>query len=184
MCGLALFFTKKRTNCTYSHHTPNHQTPICRARLHDVQRWNLRSSETFYFAQVRTLEYVLAYQRTVCEKHAGILGRHLWGSCNSCKKRQCLLLYIYIYISLNWKFRWARNTSNVRNASSAHPFIGFSNLICLWANSTTTNRCSSMIAVKPTNDGESAPCQITRRKETSCQGRSTLYILGINSSHL
>lgn len=93
------FLPKKRTNCTYSHHTPNHQTPICRARLHDVQRWNLRSSETFYFAQVRTLEYVLAYQRTVCEKHAGILGRHLWGSCNSCKKRQCLLLYIYIYIT-------------------------------------------------------------------------------------
>ena len=184
MCGLALFFTKKKERTVHiliTHQTTKHRYVELACMMYKgetwdrVRRFTSHRSElwnTFWHTRGRSVRSTREFWAGICEVRA----IHA--------KKDNVYYYIYIYISLNWKFRWARNTSNVRNASSAHPFIGFSNLICLWANSTTTNRCSSMIAVKPTNDGESAPCQITRRKETSCQGRSTLYILGINSSHL
>lgn len=183
MCGLALFFTKKKNELyIFSSHTKPPNTDM--------------SSSLAWCTKVKPeIEWdVLLRTGPNSGIRFGIPEDGLWEARGNFgqafvrfvqfMQKKTMSIIIYIYISLNWKFRWARNTSNVRNASSAHPFIGFSNLICLWANSTTTNRCSSMIAVKPTNDGESAPCQITRRKETSCQGRSTLYILGINSSHL
>ena len=170
---------KKRTNCTYCHHTPNTDTSI--PRLHDVQRWNLRSFVRRFTSHRSELWNTFWHTGGRSVISTRILFRHLWGLCNSCQKKEISIVYHWTEYSIGLEIAHICKEMH-------HPhilYIAFSNLIFLRANSTTTNplQLDFLLWNQPTTERARPATRPDVDSSIPYQGRSTLYV-GINSSHL